>query len=229
MLLLSPSRSGRIMTILLLSTLILRRRTAQAAASQYTAFVGCNSQQNPQSTSTETIFRPRLATRGVSYSCRQFGEIQNKKSRGVLFSRRRKSSNPANMTETLDWETFDYSDRPKHDIRFSNREIPQTSNLEELVINETEADKVHANEINSQHSSHFETMDPEFLAAATSVVEPYINPKHLISIPSGYPKLAQSLRNELNNPAFCLKIPPTPVMFGPASVHSIVLVYKTCT
>ena len=158
------------------------RGQTTAAASQYTSFVGYNSQQNPQSTSTETIFRSRLATRGVSYSCQQFGEIQNQNARGVLFSRRRKSSIPVNMTETLDWETFDYSDRPKHDIRFSNREILQTSNLEDLVINEAEADKVHANEINSQHSSHFQTMDPEFLAAATSVVEPYINPKRLSEI-----------------------------------------------
>jgi len=108
-------------------------------------------------------------------------------SRLVLYSTSRKNSRgrkaeakrlgEAIIPKELNWENYDFSFNPKQDTRFGNGSVV-ASGQQLDVDEEAREDRVTAQKLKEENNAYFQ-LAPEMIAAATKVLEPYINDDRL--------------------------------------------------
>ena len=125
-------------------------------------------------TRTRTRTRTCISTRTTT--TRLYSSSSTRKNRRGRKEDAKSIENSQNMQE-LNWDHYDFSNNPKQDNRFGNGSLVSSGvNLD--VEEEAKEDQRHAKKMNDANNAYLK-LDPEVIARATEVLEPFINENRL--------------------------------------------------
>lgn len=139
---------------------------------------------------------------------------------------RRKERKVSQLTTDLEWETFDFSQSPKWDKRFTGDGLhvaSNTDNWEEIAAIEAEHDVALQKEFERRHEL-WNSLDDELVATATQLLVPFIKEERwnrIQSIMQHRTQQTKFLFENISNPSNCFACLRTIDSFGIQNVDLV--------
>jgi len=158
-------------------------------------------------------------------TCRVSSSLSDRAERKSSLSRR-KEREESNLSLDLEWETFDFSQSPKWDKRFTGDGLHVASNTgdwEEIAAIEAEHDVALQKKFERRHEL-WNTLDDELIAKATQMLVPFIKEERWNRIQSIMQQRTQQTKflfENISNPSNCFACLRTIDSFGIQNVDLV--------
>lgn len=139
-------------------------------------------------------------------------------------SRKEETKRLGDIHTALSWEHYDFSLNPKQEKRFKNSSNSIAANEQLDADEEAKEDKRHAEEMNHINEA-YRKLDPEIVAKATEIIEPFINEDRLERVQSVLKqrtRRSKFLFENPSNPSNCWACLRTIDSFGVQNVDLII-------